>query len=146
MFRGNSALYVPDAVRYSIATVTHTALVASFKCKVTWVEVQLKAAPEQAPKSDWALTANPYGTVRARPELAVKIANILLDIQTPEGDFPFDPDGRHNTGHNANAAYWRPLGQAGDSAVDLCATASLALMEAYKQTANEVYKTAIKKA
>lgn len=146
MFRGQGDLYVPDCVRSYIATGTDTALVASFKRKVTWVEVQLKAAPEQAPKSDWALTANPYGTVRARPELAVKIANMLLDIQTPEGDFPFDPDGRHNTGHNANAAYWRPLGQAGDSAVDLCATAALALMEAYKQTSREVYKVAIHKA
>ena len=130
MFRGKGDLFVPECVRSYIATGTDAAVVASFKRKVEWVEVQLKDKPEQAPKSDWALTASPYANAMSHPELAVKIADMLLGIQTPEGDFPFDPDGRHNTGLGSSAAYWRPLGQAGDSAVDLCATAALTLLAA----------------
>jgi hypothetical protein len=57
-----------------------------------------------------------------------RMADGLLGIQTPDGDFPFDPDGRHRTDLLERAALWRPLGVAGDSAVDLCATASAMLL------------------
>ncbi|MHB9033049.1 MAG: hypothetical protein ACYC6L_08375 [Anaerolineae bacterium] len=145
MFRGQGDLYVPDCVRTYIAKGADQPLVDSLKRKVAWVEEQLKAKPEKAPASEWSLLASPYAAVVAQPEKTVEIANQLLTLQTPEGDFPFDPDGRHNTGHNANAAYWRPLGVKGDSAIDLCATACLALMKAYKATMQDVYKDAIRR-
>jgi hypothetical protein len=51
-----------------------------------------------------------------------------LDVQTQEGDFPFDPRGRHATGHLKMASRWRPLGQPGDSALDLCMTPAIVLL------------------
>ena len=68
-----------------------------------------------------------------------------MPLQTPEGDFPFDPEGRHKTDLANTAAYWRPLGLAGDSAVDLCATAALVLMLGYDQVHRPDFKDAAHK-
>ncbi|MCE5257753.1 MAG: hypothetical protein LLG44_01655 [Chloroflexi bacterium] len=146
MFRGDGELYVPECVRTYIAKGSDQALVVSLKRKVAWVEEQLRLQPEKESTGEWALLASPYASIKAKPQLAAQIGDSLLALQTPEGDFPFEPQGRHNTGHNANAAYWRPLGLAGDSAVDLCATATLALLEAYKLTQKEAYKEAARRA
>lgn len=54
----------------------------------------------------------------------LEIGNVLfLEIQMDEGDFPFDPHGRHRAILNTDwSKYWRPLGQIGKFVVDLCAT------------------------
>lgn len=73
-------------------------------------------------------------------------AENLLKLQTPEGDFPFDPAGRHKTNLTEKAALWRPLGLPGDSALDLCATASIALLQAGEKLHKERFLEAARKA
>jgi len=74
-----------------------------------------------------------------------RLAEALLEIQTPEGDFPFDPDGRHRTWWGGKSALWRPLGQPGDSAVDLCVTAARSLMVAGERLKEGKYLDAARK-
>jgi hypothetical protein len=127
-------------VRRYIAEGDNPELVASLKRKAKWCDAQ-----PQPEHEGFDLLGRPFGAVLAAPERADEIAEALLEIQTPEGDFPFEPEGRHQTGHNRNAAYWRPLGPAGDSSLDLCATATMALLIAHEKTGRDDFKEAAHK-
>ncbi len=94
-------------------------------------------------KAEWC---RGQGTYVERPDRTVRIPGVLeltrwysdedlramaefmLGRQTPEGDFPFDPQGLHATNHLRMADRWRPLGLPGDSALDLCVTGALMLL------------------
>ncbi|MHB9033813.1 MAG: hypothetical protein ACYC6L_12295 [Anaerolineae bacterium] len=128
--RGNGVPAVPACVRAYIEKGEDRALAASLKLKADWCDAQPKPANAGA----------------SNTELSADRAEALLKVQTPEGDFPFDPEGRHKTDLADIAAYWRPLGQPGDSAVDLCATAALDLMLGYEKTKRQEFKEAARKA
>ena len=101
-YRGKGDPDVPDCIRQYLAKGDDPALVASLKRKVAWCDAQPKEA------SRWGEpTAHAFNVAMAYPERAEEVAEALLKIQTPEGDFTFDPDGRHQTPHGGNAAYWR---------------------------------------
>ncbi len=57
-----------------------------------------------------------------------EMGEFMLERQTSGGEFPFDPQGLHQTNHLRMADRWRPLGLPGDSALDLCVTAAGALI------------------
>jgi len=57
-----------------------------------------------------------------------EFGNKILNSQTENGDFPFDPTGRHQASHLNEAAKWKPLGQPGDTCVNFCATSSFLLL------------------
>lgn len=139
-YRGQGDPVVPAEVRRYVAEGDDPELVAGLKAKIAWCEAQEREAPSR----DHPL-GRPLGAMLAQPERTTEFADALLSMQTEEGDFPFDPEGRHKTAHGGNAAYWRPLGQAGQSAVDLCATAALALMIAHDRTGRDDYKRAAHK-
>jgi len=52
----------------------------------------------------------------------------ILTTQTEAGDFPFDPSGRHRAEHLNAAAAWKPLGQPGESCLNLCMSSGLLLL------------------
>ncbi len=60
----------------------------------------------------------------------LKVGQRLLQLQSPDGSFPFDPDGRHKAPLLERAALWRPLAGARDTALDLCATTAIFLLVA----------------
>ncbi|MHB9034858.1 MAG: hypothetical protein ACYC6L_17645, partial [Anaerolineae bacterium] len=60
-------------------------------------------------------------------------------------DFPFDPQGRHHTNLIDWAAFWRPLGQPGDSCLDLVTAAAMALLIAADTLKEDKYLAAAKK-
>jgi len=84
--------------------------------------------------------------VLGHPEMAREVAEQLLTMQTAEGHFPFDPQGRHHTNLVDWAAFWRPLGQPGDPCLDLNVTAAMALLLAVKETGETRYLEAALKA
>jgi hypothetical protein len=144
--RGQGVPSVPPAVRRYVAGDipegtggTEPALVASLARKAEWCDAQPKE-----PQGERSL-GHPLSIALSAPERVAQIAEALLQFQTPEGDFPFDPDGRHSTNLVNRAAYWRPLGAAGDSAVDLCATAAMVLMLGYDQAQGQHLKDAARK-
>jgi hypothetical protein len=109
-------------------------------------------------KRDWCL-ANSERTFRDRGRFGKNFdlfewfndeelrafADDLLAHQTAEGDFPFDPDGRHQAPHLNEAKVWRPLGQPGDSCLNFCATSSLLLMLAGDCLGDDAYLAAGRK-
>ncbi len=140
-YRGEGSPVVPNEVRRYIEEGDDAELVAGLKEKVAWCDAQ----ESEAGRRDHPL-GRPLGAILAQPDRTKEFADALLELQTDEGDFPFEPQGRHQTAHGGNAAYWRPLGQAGQSAVDLCATAAMALMIAHDRVGREAYKDAAHKA
>ncbi|NLV73702.1 MAG: hypothetical protein GXY52_03305 [Chloroflexi bacterium] len=144
-YRGKGDLYVPECVRGYIDKGADAALAARLKEKVTWVEGEL-AKPENVREPDLnGMLARPEGAMIHHPELTEQLADQLVALQTPEGDFPYDPNGRHTTGLISSAAYWRPIGHVGDSAIDLVAVAVLGLIEAHKRLRKDSYLTAIRR-
>ncbi|MHB1355436.1 MAG: hypothetical protein ACYCZF_05615 [Anaerolineae bacterium] len=140
--RGEGVPVVPPIVRQYIAEGLDRVLAESLKRKAEWCDAQPR--PPQSEQNNPA--ARPFIIAMNEPERIIEVAEIMLAIQTPEGDFPFDPEGRHKTDLASIAAYWRPLGQAGDSAVDLVAAAAMVLMMGYEKTGRQDLNTAAHKA
>ena len=120
---------VPRSVDYYIEHGRNRQLAAELKRKADWCRTQTPK-PEQG----WDWRARPFELIIDHPERAEEVGNALLALQTPEGDFPFDPQGIHKTNLLDWAAFWRPLGQPGDSSVDLCAMGAGALILAGQKT------------
>ena len=74
-----------------------------------------------------------------------EMGEFMLERQTDEGDFPFDPQGLHQTNHLRMADRWRPLGLPGDSALDLCATAAVVLISIGEALDEERFVNAARK-
>ncbi len=113
-FRGKGSPSVPQFVSDYIRRGGESEIVRGLKDKAAWCLKQQGGKPSEA----------------QRRKNVMDGAEGLLKIQTPEGDFTFDPTGRHKTNLTEKAALWRPLGLPGDSALDLCATASTTLLQA----------------
>lgn len=140
-YRGQGNPVVPEYVKWYMAHGRNTRLVADLQAKVDWCQVQVyQPAPASMPPE-----AQPQFFVLSQPEKAGGLAEVLLQLQTPEGDFPFDPDGRHKTMLLEWANIWRPLGQPGDTALDLCVTAAWAMLTAGQQTGQERFLIAARK-
>jgi hypothetical protein len=152
VYRDKSAPLVPYCVRRYIAFGGNRELVRDLEQKVAWCDSQ-SFTPEP-PNPLWG--QDPFGRPlgysldgqwQARDsEEWLAIPDRLLEIQTPEGNFPFDPEGRHHTTLQDWAHHWRPLGLPGDSALDLCVTAAAALLIAGEKTAKAKYVDAAHKA
>jgi hypothetical protein len=131
-FRGKGSTVVPTFVSWYSENGSDQAIAAGLHAKIAWSLANQVTAPVTAQR-----LARPQAWILANPEQARLIADQLLAIQTPQGDFPFDPKGRHQTNLVNWAAFWRPLGQPGDSCLDLCMTAAMTLLIAARDT-NEV--------
>lgn len=79
---------------------------------------------------------------------AVETAEILLTVQAEDGSFRFDPDGRHRSKDDFLVArdLVAPMGQAGDRALDLDATAAITLLRAYRSTGDGRFAEAARSA
>lgn len=74
-----------------------------------------------------------------------ELGDFYLGVQEDNGNFPFDPRGRHQTIHLKMASRWRPMGQPGDSALDLCMTPAIALLQIGDLFDEEEYLLAARK-
>lgn len=75
----------------------------------------------------------------------------LMAGQREDGAFPFDPHGKHGRGQAlANHIYCedtrQPLGEEGDTALDLCVLPATELLELYRLTGQDEFATAARKA
>ncbi len=114
--RGRGSPAIPSIVRHYIENGEDQDIVEGLKEKISWCEGQKPSLG----KADLArMQAGGPGDGALR-----ELCEELLKLQTPEGDFPFDPGGRHSTGLLERAALWRPLGLPGESSLDLCSTAA----------------------
>ena len=131
--RGKGAPVVPGFVKWYMQHGDDPALRAALKAKADWCAAQTHAPgePSHTPLS------HPNRLVAGNPQRAAELGDQILALQTEEGDFPFEPHGRHHTMLIDWAEFWRPLGQPGDSAIDLCATGAWGLLLAAKETGEQ---------
>ncbi len=73
-------------------------------------------------------------------------ADEILEWQEDDGNFLFDPYGRHLSDHGPNADAYRPLGLAGESVLDFNMTSSILLFTLGEYLQDEKYADAAKKA
>ncbi|MCE5258050.1 MAG: hypothetical protein LLG44_03205, partial [Chloroflexi bacterium] len=140
-FRGTGSPVVPEFVSWYAEHGSEVATAEGLRAKIAWVKAQkLEPQPKRDPLSQ------PHSLILAKPEQAREIAEALLALQTPEGDFPFDPQGRHHTNLIDWAAFWRPLGQPGDSCLDLVTAPAMALLIAADKFKEPQYLAAARKA
>jgi hypothetical protein len=130
-YRGNGSCAVPGFVNWYSVHGSNQALAAGLGRKIAWAREQQAGSPANPIR-----LSHPHSSILANPEQAQAVGEQLLAIQTAEGDFLFDPTGRHKTNLVDWAAFWRPLGLPGDSCLDLCMTAAFALILAAGETKN----------
>jgi hypothetical protein len=123
---GKTSTRVPEAVRSYVERGGNPELLDQLRSKIEWAKDRPKGRQKTSSRRD--------------------NADELLSLQTPEGDFPYDPKDRHRTGLSERAELWRPLGQPGDSAVDLVATAAKDLILAGEELQEDRYLRAARRA
>lgn len=81
-------------------------------------------------------------------EQALARGHALLALQQPDGSFPFDPDGRHYMKDDFVVArsFIEPMGLGGDTALDLCVTPVLELLQLADVTGEDAFREGAKKA
>lgn len=114
---------VPAFVRHYTEKGADAALRESLAAKVAWCDSHREERSAQQNALRFRLEH-----VLTHESEAVAIAEQLLERQTPEGDFPFDPDGFHATQHIEHANWWRPMGRPGESALALCVVPAAILL------------------
>jgi len=139
--RGKGVPVVPEFVRWYVDHGEDPALRQALQAKVDWCAEQTYEPdePHHLPMS------HPNQLVAGDPEHAEELGDKILELQTEEGDFPFEPHGRHQTMLIDWAEFWRPLGLPGDSAIDLCATGAWGLLLAAEKTGQQRFYDAAKK-
>lgn len=145
-FRGEGKPIIPSFILYYIEHGKNAETISGLKEKVAWCRAQ-KFKPVEEKPSFWGhpYLSRPLDWILSYPEDSLEIGERLLKIQTPEGDFPFDPTSIHSTKLQDWANYWRPLGHKGDSAIDLCATAAATLILAGRYTKEYRFTQSAKK-
>ena len=108
-------------------------------------------ATELQKKIDWCIeqnNINQRGNSSNKQQDLIKQGDELIAIQTKEGAFYFDPDGRHHGKDDFKVAtsFIEPMGLAHDVALDMCMTPAIQLLEIAQKTGREKYKAAAKKA
>ncbi len=137
--------YISEFVSYYINKGSDQEIVRGLKEKVAWCRKQ------KSPEKPYVEMPNEDSEQirKFSSKQALEIGHELLKIQTPEGDFPFDPEGRHKTSMSKNdlhwAAIWRPLGQPGDSAIGLCAILAAVLILVGQTTGKQKFFNAARK-
>ncbi|NPV78704.1 MAG: hypothetical protein HPY52_00290 [Firmicutes bacterium] len=145
-FRGQGNTSVPDFVLYYIEHGSDSEVKAGLRDKVDWCKKhQIDPHKVEAGLHGHPILSRPLWWVMSRPQDSIEVGNRLLEMQISEGDFPYAPNGIHGTVLKDWAETWRPLGQEGDSAVDLCATAAAALILAGKNTGEGRFLDAARK-
>ncbi|TFH41361.1 MAG: hypothetical protein E4H01_15105, partial [Lysobacterales bacterium] len=139
-YRGKGSTIVPTFVTWYAEHGTDQVIATGLSTKIAWAQAQQTDVTANAPR-----LSHPHTWILANPGKASVICEQLIALQTPEGDFPFDPKGRHQTNLLDWAAFWRPLGQPGDSCLDLCVTAAMALLVAGRETQEAKYLAAARK-
>ena len=122
---------VPVGLRYYLKTAGKTRTAEELREKVRWADEQRRGDPNP----DLSRLSMSY----LGPEVSREIAEKLLEMQTEEGAFPFDPEGIHKTSLLDRAALWRPLGHPDETAIDLCARAAGVLILAGEKLQEERY-------
>jgi len=128
-------LYIPEFVLYYIDKGSNKEIVRNLKEKVEWCRKQEHCKKPSVKNIE--MLSRDYEQIRRSPRHeALEVGEELLRIQTPEGDFPYDPEGRHKTQLSDWSSIWRPLGQPGDSTIGLC-TVDAAVLILVGQTTGE---------
>jgi len=118
--RGQGSPHVPDFLRACLELVDDAELTRGLNSKIRWAGKQ--------PAGEQELDLGHLSFSKYGPEKSREISERLLGMQRGDGAFPFDPEGIHRTSLLDRAALWRPLGHAGETAIDLCARAAGALI------------------
>lgn len=139
-FRGKGSTVVPTFVTWYTEKGTDQVTATGLLAKIAWAQAQHIEPPANIQR-----LARPQTWILANPEQAHAISEQLLALQTPQGDFPFDPKGRHQTNLLNWAAFWRPLGLPGDSCLDLCTTAAMTLLIAAREIHEEKFLAAARR-
>lgn len=110
-----------------------------------------KIARELQDKVNWCIAQNKKNSrdnLPGKQTVLIKQGNDLIAIQSKDGSFYFDPEGRHYGKDDFKVAtsFVEPMGIAHDVALDMCMTPAIQLLEVAQKTGNEKYKVAAKKA
>lgn len=107
-----------------------------------------KLAKELAEKIEWSKTQIKERNSNRSNKTADERGKELLNIQREDGSFYFDPDGRHYGKDDFRVAtsFVEPMGLAFDTALDITILPVTQLLDIAKETGNDVYKNAAKKA
>ncbi|MGQ9631817.1 MAG: hypothetical protein ACUVXI_16135 [bacterium] len=136
--------YIPEFVLYYIDHGSDKEIVRGLKEKVAWCRA--RDHRERPSVKNIEMPSRDYEQIRRFPrDEAIAVGEELLKIQTPEGDFPFDPEGRHKTQLSDWSSVWRPLGQPGDSVIGLCAVDAAVLILAGQTTGEQKFIQAARK-
>ncbi len=140
-FTEDIAPSIPEFVLYYIDKGSNKEIVRGLKEKVEWCRKQGKK-----PRMRRIRREHDYEQIKrfSRDE-AIEVGEELLRIQTPEGDFPFDPEGRHKTDLSVSSSIWRPLGQPGGSTIGLCSVNAAVLIVVGQTTREQKFIQAARK-
>jgi len=142
--REKPSYFVPNFINYYLKTGKNKELKSSLKEKVDWCYKQgyykervsknskIKGFPDMF---DW------YTDKELR-----QYGDEILAWQDDNGNFLFDPHGRHFTDHGPRAEAYRPLGLPGDSVLDFNMTSSILLLTIGEYLQDDKYTIAAKKA
>lgn len=137
---------VPYSVSYYVEHGNNDKLKKELEEKLDWCRHQQYLPEDFTPGLHGNFyKARPIYWLMFFPDHAGKLGEILLDYQGDDGSFVFDPEDRHATELIEWAEYWRPLGEDGESVLDLCATSAAGLILAGRHTDDDKYLTAARK-
>ncbi|MGI6528901.1 MAG: hypothetical protein ACOX3J_04290 [Clostridia bacterium] len=127
--RNGFSFYVPNVVRWYVEEYPEEKLAKDLKEKIKVCEDKQEA--RQRGERDW----NERG-------------KLILSWQKEDGSFRFEPDGRHKSKDDFIVAreFCAPMGQAYDTALDICVVPALELIDIYRKTSNKIYYEAAKAA
>jgi hypothetical protein len=128
---GQGSPCVPVFLREYLKTAGESDFVAELEKKVSWADGQSKG------RADPDMSRPTFNS--PDPDTAREVSEKLLEMQTEEGAFLFDPEGIHRTPLLDRAANWRPLGHPDETVIDLCARAAGYLVLSGKQLGEDRY-------
>ena len=140
-----AALTLPDYLQRYVAQCADRPAAKALGEKWAWAKKQLESR---------GVEVQPIVADR-RPlpsrDEALQRGRELVAIQRPDGSFGFDPDGRHGNEsqklhHLTAAALWKPLGQKGDTGLDVNVEPARELLLIAQATGEAEFKIAAKKA
>jgi hypothetical protein len=111
--------------------------------KIAWAHQQAESAQLRASGHP----EEPRASAQRLKETQLARGRELVSNQREDGSFPYDPEGRHKTDLAMfSSAIYKPLGNAGDTALDLTVEPATELLQLADSTGEQQFRTAARKA